>query len=75
MTLFPPELALQKLATAPRWEVSYLVVLHSPTSWETRQSLLQDGNRYVRAMARAKAFVCELIDDSGGLTIDKNFNS
>ena len=76
MTPFLPEIALQKLATAPRWEVRYLVALRSQTSWETRQSLLQDGNRYVRAMTSTKAFVCELLEDGGGhFAIAKNFDS
>ncbi|HET8846507.1 MAG TPA: hypothetical protein VFN35_33900 [Ktedonobacteraceae bacterium] len=48
-----PSLALQKLATSSSWEVRYLVALHEQTPWETRQQLSQDGNRYVRAMARA----------------------
>ncbi|HET8841214.1 MAG TPA: hypothetical protein VFN35_07085 [Ktedonobacteraceae bacterium] len=48
-----PALALQKLATSPSWEVRYLVALHLNTPWEIRQHLSQDGNRYVRAIARA----------------------
>jgi hypothetical protein len=50
---FLPPVALQKLAKSPHWEVRYLVALHEKTSWETRQQLRQDGNRYVRAMAWA----------------------
>jgi hypothetical protein len=53
-TLMPP-LALEKLAASPRWEVRYLVALHENSSWEVRHQLSQDGNRYVRAMARAKS--------------------
>lgn len=52
---FMPAIALQKLAASPYWEARYLVALHEHTSWETRQQLCQDGNRYVRAMAQAKA--------------------
>jgi hypothetical protein len=52
---FMPPIALEKLATSPQWEVRYLVALHDQTRLETRQRLCQDGNRYVRAMARAKA--------------------
>ncbi|HET8841458.1 MAG TPA: hypothetical protein VFN35_08320, partial [Ktedonobacteraceae bacterium] len=51
---YMPPLALQKLATSPSWDVRYLVALHEKTPEGTRQSLCQDGNRYVRAMARAK---------------------
>lgn len=51
---FMPPTALQKLAAAPQWEVRYLVALHENTPSQTRQRLSQDGNRYVRAMARAK---------------------
>jgi len=53
MAVFMPPIALRKLATSPFWEVRYLVALHPRTPWETRESLSQDGNRYVRAMARA----------------------
>jgi hypothetical protein len=52
---FMPPVVLQKLAASPHWEVRYLVALHEQTPWETRQRLSQDGNRYVRTMARAKA--------------------
>ncbi|HET8844829.1 MAG TPA: hypothetical protein VFN35_25380 [Ktedonobacteraceae bacterium] len=45
--------ALQRLALSPSWEVRYLVALHEHTPRETRQRLSQDGNRYVRAMARS----------------------
>jgi hypothetical protein len=55
MAPFMPTVALQKLATSSRWEVRYLVALLETTPWETRQRLCQDGNRYVRAMARATA--------------------
>lgn len=51
---FMPPLALQKLSSSPSWEVRSLVALHKQTSTETRQHLSQDGNRYVRAIARAK---------------------
>lgn len=54
MTPFMPAIALQKLAASHWWEVRYLVALHNKTPRETRQRLSQDGNRYVRAMARAK---------------------
>lgn len=50
---FLPAIALQKLSTSPCWEVRYLLALHPRTPEETRQRLSQDGNRYVRAMARA----------------------
>lgn len=50
---FMPPIALRKLASSPGWKVRYLVALHPQTPWETRQQLCQDGNRYVRAMARA----------------------
>jgi hypothetical protein len=52
---FMPAIALQRLAASPHWEARYLVALHEQTSWETRRQLCQDGNRYVRAMAQAKA--------------------
>jgi len=55
MASFLPALALQKLAASPQWEVRYLVALHEQTPWGTRRCLSQDGNRYVRAVARAKA--------------------
>jgi hypothetical protein len=55
MAPFLPPIALQKLAASCTWQVRYLVALHEHTPWETRQRLCQDGNRYVRAMARAKA--------------------
>lgn len=48
-----PPVALQKLATSPFWGIRYLVALHVRTPEETRQRLSQDGNRYVRAAARA----------------------
>jgi hypothetical protein len=51
---FFPSIALQKLAMSSSWEVRYLVALHTRTPWETRQRLSKDGNRYVRAIARAK---------------------
>lgn len=50
---FMPGEALQKLAGSPSWEVRYLVALHAKTPLETKQALTQDGNRYVRAMAKA----------------------
>lgn len=50
---FMPGEALQKLAASPSWEVRYLVALHAKTPLETKQALTQDGNRYVRAMAKA----------------------
>ncbi|HET8843932.1 MAG TPA: hypothetical protein VFN35_20880, partial [Ktedonobacteraceae bacterium] len=49
-----PPVVLQKLAISLSWEVRYLVALHPQTPREARQRLCQDGNRYVRAMARAK---------------------
>lgn len=52
--LLPP-VALQKLAVSPHWEVRYLMAIHEKTPWESRQILSQDGNRYVRAMARANS--------------------
>lgn len=52
---FLPSIVLQKLAASPYWKMRYLIALHEQTSWETRQCLCQDGNRYVRAVARAKA--------------------
>lgn len=52
---FLPSVVLQKLAESPCWKVRYLIALHEQTSWETMQRLCQDGNRYVRAVARAKA--------------------
>ncbi|GHO47279.1 HEAT repeat domain-containing protein [Ktedonospora formicarum] len=52
--LLSPEV-LQKLALAPKWKVRFLVASHEQTSELTRQCLSQDGNRYVRAIARAKA--------------------
>lgn len=55
MAAFMSPNALQKLATSPAWEVRYLVVLHRQTPWETRRCLARDGNRYVRALAHAKA--------------------
>jgi hypothetical protein len=54
LTPFLPPVALQKLAEAPFWEIRYLVALNAQTPRETRLHLCQDGNRYVRAMARAK---------------------
>jgi hypothetical protein len=50
---FLPALALSKLSASPRWQVRCLITLHEQTPWETRQRLCQDGNRYVRALARA----------------------
>ncbi|HET8843963.1 MAG TPA: hypothetical protein VFN35_21035 [Ktedonobacteraceae bacterium] len=52
---FLPPVALRKLAAFPLWEIRYLVALHEHTPAEVRLQLSQDGNRYVRAMARAKA--------------------
>ncbi|HET8843158.1 MAG TPA: hypothetical protein VFN35_16980, partial [Ktedonobacteraceae bacterium] len=52
---FMPAIALQKLATSPEWEIRYLIALHERTPSSTRETLSQDGNCYVRAMARAKA--------------------
>lgn len=49
-----PPLALQKLTLSISWEIRYVAALHKNTSWEARQRLSQDGNRYVRAMARAR---------------------
>ncbi|HET8843057.1 MAG TPA: HEAT repeat domain-containing protein [Ktedonobacteraceae bacterium] len=53
-TSFMPPIVLQKLAVSPSWEVRYLVALHERSPQHIRQRLSQDGNRYVRAMARAK---------------------
>jgi hypothetical protein len=53
MVPFLPPIALQKLAASPCWQVRYLVALHMGTAEDTRQRLSQDGNRYVRAVARA----------------------
>ncbi len=50
--LTEPPPALQKLAFAD-WTLRYLMALHPHTPRATRQQLRQDGNRYVRAMARA----------------------
>jgi antitoxin component of RelBE/YafQ-DinJ toxin-antitoxin module len=50
---FLPAIALAKLAASPLWEVRCLIALHEQTPQETRQRLCQDGNRYVRALARA----------------------
>lgn len=55
MAPFMHPLALQKLAASHSWEIRYLVALHPQTPWHTRQDLYQDGNRYVRAMARAQS--------------------
>jgi hypothetical protein len=49
-----PPIALQKLAESPCWDIRYLVALHERTPPSIRQRLSQDGNRYVRAVARAK---------------------
>lgn len=38
----------------PFWEIRYLVAFYAQTPEETSQDLCQDGNRYVRTMARAK---------------------
>ncbi|HET8847048.1 MAG TPA: hypothetical protein VFN35_36640, partial [Ktedonobacteraceae bacterium] len=46
---------LQKLAISPNWKIRLLVASHEHASEQTRQRLSQDGNRYVRAIARAKA--------------------
>jgi hypothetical protein len=54
MVPFLPPTVLQKLAARREWQVRYLVALHEQTPRETRQRLFQDGNCYVRAMARAK---------------------
>lgn len=51
---FVPPVVLHKLAASSSWEVRFLVALHDRTSKETRRRLSQDGNRYVRAVARAK---------------------
>lgn len=54
LTAYMPTVALQRLAASPSYDIRYLVALHENTLWETRQILSQDGNRYVRAMAKAK---------------------
>ena len=54
MAPFMPPIALQKLAACSSWEIRYLVALHEQTPSATRQRLSQDGNRYVRAIARAR---------------------
>lgn len=54
MAPFMPAIALQKLSASPCWGVRYLVALNARTPRETRQRLRQDGNRYVRAVARAR---------------------
>ncbi|HET8840453.1 MAG TPA: hypothetical protein VFN35_03260, partial [Ktedonobacteraceae bacterium] len=51
---FMSPVALKKLSLSPQWDVRYLVALHDRTPGEVRQRLSQDGNRYVRAMARAR---------------------
>lgn len=53
MAPYMPAIALEKWSISPRWEVRYLVAFHEQTSLKTRQTLSRDGNRYVRAMARA----------------------
>lgn len=53
MAVSLPPMAWQKLAASPHWEIRYLVALNSRPLWEPSRHLSQDGNRYVRAIARA----------------------